>query len=448
MEYSIIIPHYNTPELLARCLSSIPARDDVEVIVVDDGSRNECVRALRTMETAGYVHICYSPHGGAGRARNKGLEMATGRKIIFADADDYFGRDFGSILNDYRTDRHDVAVFAVTSVFRNGQPAGRHVRYMGFLEKALRDPSPENIRNLLFRHISLWGKIFSSGFLKRAEARCEEVMISEDVMFCVKCAQEAESVKLDLREMYVVTVTPGSLTNRWDEAAFLTSFNVMLRANNYLCSKGLHKYQFSALYFLGMSPKYGIKGCWTVIKGLVKNRSNILIGLSNLLHYKEVLKRHHPILTQKKILAVASKGGHWAELLRITRPMEEHFDICYVSTSLDREMDVMGRRFRCIGDFSRSDAVKCLPIFLRSLQIVLKEKPNIVISTGAAPGLMMLFAGWLLGRKTIWVDSLANVERLSVCGRVASHFASRTYVQWKDLQRDGKTIFAGNVLNI
>lgn len=299
MEYSIIIPHYNTPELLARCLSSIPARDDVEVIVVDDGSRDECVSVLRTMGIAGNVHICYSPHGGAGRARNTGLEIATGEKIIFADADDYFSCDFGSILDDYLSDSHDVVMFGITSVFQDGQTAGRHVRYMDSFGKALRSPSPENISDLFIRHISCWGKIYSTGFLKRTEACFEEVMRSEDTMFCVKCGIYAESVKLDDREMYVVTVTPNSLTNRRDEAAFLTSFNVTLRANNYLRTKEWHKYQFSVLYFLGMAPKYGLKCGWTVIKGLIKNRSNIFIGLSNLLHYNEVLKRHHPILTQK-----------------------------------------------------------------------------------------------------------------------------------------------------
>lgn len=46
-KYSIIIPHYNIPELLERCLKSIPQRDDVQVIIVDDYSDAESVSIIK-----------------------------------------------------------------------------------------------------------------------------------------------------------------------------------------------------------------------------------------------------------------------------------------------------------------------------------------------------------------------------------------------------------------
>ncbi len=148
----------------------------------------------------------------------------------------------------------------------------------------------------------------------------------------------------------------------------------------------------------------------------------------------------------KKILAVASSGGHWMQLLRITKSLENKFEVCYVSTLPDRESSVEGRSFRVINDFSQTDAIKIGIVFIQAIRIVRSEKPDVIITTGAAPGLVMVSVGWLFRKKTIWIDSLANVKHLSLSGRIASLFVSRTYTQWKNLQDGGKIVFAGNIL--
>lgn len=147
----------------------------------------------------------------------------------------------------------------------------------------------------------------------------------------------------------------------------------------------------------------------------------------------------------KKVMAVASIGGHWIQLLRIARPMEEHYEMVYVSTHQKCATMVEGQKFCLIGNFSRSNAWKLLPSFFKAIKTIRQERPDAIITTGAAPGLVFLLAGKLLGRKTIWIDSIANAEHLSASGRIASKFASRTYTQWKDLAT-GKIQYAGNVL--
>lgn len=146
----------------------------------------------------------------------------------------------------------------------------------------------------------------------------------------------------------------------------------------------------------------------------------------------------------KKVMAVASIGGHWIQLLRIARPMEEHYEMVYVSTHPKCATMVEGQKFCQTPDFSRSDVWKLIPSFLNAFKTIRKEKPDAIITTGAAPGLMYLLAGKLLGKKTIWIDSIANAEHLSASGRMASKFASRTYTQWKNLA-EGKIQYAGKV---
>lgn len=146
------------------------------------------------------------------------------------------------------------------------------------------------------------------------------------------------------------------------------------------------------------------------------------------------------------IVAVASIGGHWIQLLRICTGLSTNFEITFVSTHPDCAKMVIDSDFFNVSDFSRWNAYKIVPVFFKFAWKFLKKRPTAVLTTGAAPGLTALLAAKLLGIKTIWIDSIANVEHLSFSGRIASKFVSRIYTQWPELATD-KIIYAGNVLN-
>lgn len=145
-----------------------------------------------------------------------------------------------------------------------------------------------------------------------------------------------------------------------------------------------------------------------------------------------------------KVFAVASIGGHWVQLLRIAKALEKEFNVVYMSTHEKCATMVEGRVYYSMNDFSRWDFYKMFPELLHSIYIICKEKPSIVITTGAAPGLVCLFAAKICGIRTVWIDSIANVEHISFSGRIASKFASRIYTQWPSLAGN-KVIFAGNI---
>jgi UDP-N-acetylglucosamine:LPS N-acetylglucosamine transferase len=146
----------------------------------------------------------------------------------------------------------------------------------------------------------------------------------------------------------------------------------------------------------------------------------------------------------KKILAVASVGGHWVQLLRL-KPAFENTELCFMTTKQSFANMVPGHKFYVIPDFNRNDKIKIISSFFMIFSIIRKERPNLIITTGAAPGLMALFAGKLLGVKTVWVDSIANVDKLSLSGKIAVRIADRVYTQWPELA-DSKITFSGNVL--
>ena len=146
-----------------------------------------------------------------------------------------------------------------------------------------------------------------------------------------------------------------------------------------------------------------------------------------------------------KILAMASVGGHWIQLLRIIPAFEGH-EVIFASTKSSFSETVIGYDYYTIPDSNKNEKIKLLKSIKEIFMLVYSLKPEVIITTGAAPGLIGLIAGKLLGAKTIWIDSIANVEKLSLSGKIAIKFADRTYTQWPELA-NGKCLFHGNVLS-
>lgn len=146
-----------------------------------------------------------------------------------------------------------------------------------------------------------------------------------------------------------------------------------------------------------------------------------------------------------RVLAVASGGGHWVQLRRLAGAFAG-CDVAYVTTLSGYRADVAPARFYVVRDASRWNKLRLIQSALQMLRIMLKERPEVIISTGAAPGFLAVRIGKLFGARTIWLDSIANVEQLSMAGQKAGRFADLWLTQWPHLgSADGPT-FMGAVL--
>jgi len=146
-----------------------------------------------------------------------------------------------------------------------------------------------------------------------------------------------------------------------------------------------------------------------------------------------------------KILALASGGGHWVQLLRM-RPALAGCKVVYATTNDGYRIDVPGEAFVLIPDANRWDRIALLRSCWRILLLMLRERPDVVITTGAAPGYFAIRFGKMLRARTIWVDSVANVDELSLSGRKAGPHADLWLTQWPHLAKDGGPGFRGSVL--
>jgi UDP-N-acetylglucosamine:LPS N-acetylglucosamine transferase len=155
-----------------------------------------------------------------------------------------------------------------------------------------------------------------------------------------------------------------------------------------------------------------------------------------------------PLLNQNKkqrVMAVASGGGHWIQLTRLMSALRD-CDIAYVTTLDSYRTQVGAARFYVVGDANMTTKFRLLLMAARMAIIVLRERPQVVISTGAAPGYFAVRLGKLIGARTIWVDSMANAEQLSLCGRHVGAHADVWLTQWPHLARPQGPFYEGAVL--
>lgn len=146
------------------------------------------------------------------------------------------------------------------------------------------------------------------------------------------------------------------------------------------------------------------------------------------------------------ILAVASGGGHLEQMLKIMEPIAEGRLIGLCTTAI---LDGPPDGFDCIDtvvDCNKNEPFNTLLCLIQVVMVFFRASPKLVLSTGAAPGLLMILVARISGCKSIWIDSVANGERLSLSGRVAKKFATITLSQWEHVAKQEGVTYKGSVL--
>jgi UDP-N-acetylglucosamine:LPS N-acetylglucosamine transferase len=144
--------------------------------------------------------------------------------------------------------------------------------------------------------------------------------------------------------------------------------------------------------------------------------------------------------SRKKILAVASYGGHWTQLRRL-RPLLDEYDTSYVSTF---QSDLPN--YKQVNDANMQNKIQLFFQLLQLIFIIIKNRPDVIITTGASVGFFSLMIGKFLRAKTIWLDSIANGEEMSLSGKKAKPFADVWLSQWEDVAKFENATYQGKVI--
>ncbi|MBV5329111.1 MAG: hypothetical protein JZU65_16035 [Chlorobium sp.] len=148
---------------------------------------------------------------------------------------------------------------------------------------------------------------------------------------------------------------------------------------------------------------------------------------------------------RKKVMLVSSSGGHWVQLNRLL-PAFDGCEKIFVTTESKYQETVGHNKFLVVPDANRWNKVRVFYLALVMLKHVLVIRPDVVVSTGAAPGFFALLFGKKIGAKTIWLDSIANVNELSLSGKKVKKFADLYLTQWEHLATSEGPKYVGAVL--
>lgn len=211
--FSIIIPHYNIPELLMRCLGSIPVHPDFQVIVVDDCSPDaESYQSKYPQLSRPYLEYYSTSQGGsAGRARNVALSHAHGKWLICLDADDLLTPEAELLLRREKDNPADILFFGYRSVLSDNLniPAKRNLYQKHFDHYA----KTHDDRPLRYQFEAMWGKVFLRSMVEEHQIHCDETRYSNDVTFSLLCGIYAKQTAVFSDPLFLVTSREGSLAS-------------------------------------------------------------------------------------------------------------------------------------------------------------------------------------------------------------------------------------------
>jgi len=151
--------------------------------------------------------------------------------------------------------------------------------------------------------------------------------------------------------------------------------------------------------------------------------------------------------TRLKVALVASAGGHLSQLRKVAAGWSGHSTFWITTAHVVGNTLSQDGEVYVVGECNREHPFRVIVALLRCVAIVRKEKPDVVISTGAAPGCLTALFARMLGAKVVWLDSITNVERPSLSGQLVRPFADLFLVQWPELAERYRGVeYAGAVI--
>ncbi len=215
IKYTIIIPHYNIPNLLRRCLSSIPLNKQIQVIIVDDCSPVNAQKDLENIkkEFTSFEYYTTIKNGGSGKARNIGLSKAKGQYIIFVDADDILCNNAFEIWEQSVNPKSEIIYFLFDCKKEDTLYPSHHMDKRNNSIKRLSKNPKQLEKWLRYTYTEPWGKIFNHYFIKKNSIQFQETIVANDYMFSIKTGLLAKNIEFIEKPFYCYLIRNNSLSN-------------------------------------------------------------------------------------------------------------------------------------------------------------------------------------------------------------------------------------------
>lgn len=216
IKYSIIIPVYNAEKFLKECLFSVLSSDrsDIEIIAVDDGSIDNSLQILKSIQSLDHRLMIFSQkNAGVSAARNKGLLEATGEWILFLDSDDYFTTEPFNYFDRIIASHIDCKVFYFSSKADKIVPMDRYRQ--DIILATLGTRGIENEFMGLCQFASVWCSLYNSSDIKTHGIIFDtDLVMGEDLFFNLSIQCFAREVVLSTFSYYFYRENNESVTHK------------------------------------------------------------------------------------------------------------------------------------------------------------------------------------------------------------------------------------------
>ena len=215
MKLSVVIPVYNVAQTLRKCVESVLQQevDNMEIILVDDGSPDECPKICDELATADQrIIVVHKSNGGLSDARNAGIETAKGDYLTFVDSDDEIEKGtLSPLLNILETHR-DVDIIEYPASIKGEEE-------LIFTEQIYTDTLTYWNNTKAYNHTYAWNKIYRSKLFD--DIRFPQGKVFEDVWTYPQLLLKANNIATTSTGKYVYHENPKGITACADGNALL-----------------------------------------------------------------------------------------------------------------------------------------------------------------------------------------------------------------------------------
>ena len=279
---SVIIPCYNAEYTITKCLTSVIFQNyqNLEIIIVDDGSTDKTSEIITEFQKKDVRIILFKQNNsGVSKARNKGIEIASGSFICFVDSDDWVEREYCSVLYQSIVENNvDISIAEAVIEDENNKQRDN---------KQISSPSTE----VYDKHTALkllledkviqshpWAKLYKSTLLKNIQFP-ENLEAFEDYFIMFRVFDSAEKVVKINNQVYHYVQLPNSLSHNLTPKRAYHFFLALMEASAFLETLNIDS------QFRNSIVRNLLKKSFMVLKRIIRNTN-----LYEMVTEKELIK--------------------------------------------------------------------------------------------------------------------------------------------------------------
>lgn len=213
MKISVIVPCYNVEEYIKKGLDSLinQTLKDIEIILINDGSKDKTIDILKEYDKKDKrIVIIDKKNEGVSKARNDGLEKATGEYIAFMDSDDWFELDaLEKMYNKAKDNDFDIVACDTYAIYPDRKQ---------YIKSAIKD-NQTNKKLMIDAYAVIWNKIYKKEILKNIKFNTS-LTFCEDVLFLYQIYERVNKIGSINEPLYNYLQRQNSLTYTYDKKLY------------------------------------------------------------------------------------------------------------------------------------------------------------------------------------------------------------------------------------